>query len=92
MVLSKEEVCRLLNNCKLLKHKILIGLLYGSGFRCIEVRSEGLQDLDFDREQHNVVQGKGKRQPCSTLQASYPRNQNLHQSRKTKNLSHHRST
>jgi site-specific recombinase XerD len=28
-VLSKEEVWRLLQHCQLLKHKILIGLLYG---------------------------------------------------------------
>jgi integrase/recombinase XerD len=60
-VLSKEEVWRLLSNCQLLKHKILIGLLYGCGLRCMEVRSVRLQDLDFDREQLKVVQGKGKK-------------------------------
>jgi integrase len=45
---------------KLLKHKILIGLLYGCGLRCMEARSR-LQDLDFDRKQLKVVQGKGKK-------------------------------
>ena len=44
-VLSKEEVWRMLLNCKLLKHRILIGLLYGCGLRCMEVRSLRLQDL-----------------------------------------------
>lgn len=42
-VLSKEEVWRLLKNCQLLKHKILIGLLYGCGLRCGEVRAVRLQ-------------------------------------------------
>lgn len=60
-VLSKEEVWRLLNSCQLLKHRVLIGLLYGCGLRCMEVRSVRLQDLDFDREQLKVVQGKGKK-------------------------------
>ena len=40
---------------------MLIGLLYGCGLRCMEVRSVRLQDLDFDREQLKVVQGKGKK-------------------------------
>lgn len=60
-VFSKEEVWRLLRNCQLLKHKILIGLLYGCGLRCMEVRSVRLQDLDFERQQLKVVQGKGKK-------------------------------
>lgn len=60
-VLSKEEVWRLLKSCQLLKHKILIGLLYGCGLRCMEVRGVRLQDLDFDRLQLKVVQGKGKK-------------------------------
>lgn len=68
-VLSKEEVWRLLKSCHLLKHKVLIGLLYGCGLRCMEVRSLRLQDLDFDRMQLKVVQGKGKKDryvPLST--------------------------
>ena len=69
VVLSKEEVWRLLNSCTLLKHKILIGLLYGCGLRCMEVRNIRLCDLDFDRLQLKVVQGKGSKDryvPLST--------------------------
>jgi integrase len=47
-VLSKEEAMTF-KSCQLLKHKILIGLLYG----CIalwEVRAVRLQDLDFDHQ------------------------------------------
>ena len=61
VVLSKEEVWQLLKSCQILKHKILIGLLYGCGLRCMEARSVRLQDLDFDRKQLRVVQGKGKK-------------------------------
>ncbi len=61
VVLSKEEVWRLLSTCQLLKHKMLIGLLYGCGLRCMEVRNLRLCDLDFDRKQLKVVQGKGKK-------------------------------
>ena len=61
VVLSKEEVWAMLQNAKLLKHRILIGLLYGCGLRCMEVRSVRLQDFDFDRKQLKVVQGKGKK-------------------------------
>jgi integrase/recombinase XerD len=61
VVLSKEEVWAMLHNAKLLKHRILIGLLYGCGLRCMEARSVRLQDLDFDRKQLKVVQGKGKK-------------------------------
>jgi site-specific recombinase XerD len=60
-VLSKQEVWAMLKACTLLKHKVLIGLLYGCGLRCLEVRSIRLQDLDFDRRQLKVVQGKGKK-------------------------------
>lgn len=61
VVLSKQEVWAMLQQCTLLKHKILIGLLYGCGLRCMEVRSLQLADLDFDRAQLKVVQGKGKK-------------------------------
>jgi len=61
VVLSKQEVWAMLKACTLLKHKVLIGLLYGCGLRCLEVRSLRLCDIDFDRGQLKVVQGKGKK-------------------------------
>ncbi len=59
VVLSKQEVWRMLSSAPLLKHRVLIGLLYGCGLRCMEVRSVRLRDLDFDRKVLHVVQGKG---------------------------------
>jgi site-specific recombinase XerD len=61
VVLSKEEAWRLLRVPKLLKHRILFGVLYGCGLRCFEVCNVRLEDLDFDRKLLHVVQGKGKK-------------------------------
>ena len=44
---TKEEVWAMLQNAKLLKHRILIGLLYGCGLRCMEARSVRIQDMDL---------------------------------------------
>ena len=61
VVLSKAEMWSLLQAPDLLKHKILIGLLYGCGLRCLEARSVRIQDIDMDRKTLHVVQGKGKK-------------------------------
>lgn len=61
IVLSRAEVKLLLKTPKLLKHRILIGLLYGCGLRCFEVRNIKLSDLDFDRKMLHIRQGKNKK-------------------------------
>jgi site-specific recombinase XerD len=61
VVLSGDEMKRLLTAPALLKHRVLIGLLYGCGLRCMEVRSIRLQDIDFDRGQLHVRKGKGRK-------------------------------
>lgn len=61
VVLSKQEVWQMLTLSPLLKHRLLIGLLYGCGLRCMEVRNIRLQDLDFDRRTLQVVCGKGSK-------------------------------
>lgn len=61
VVLSREEIKRLLKAPKYLKHRILLGLLYGCGLRCFEVRNLKISDLDFDRKMLHVRQGKGKK-------------------------------
>jgi integrase/recombinase XerD len=69
VVLSKQEVWRLLTCSTLLKHKILIALLYGCGLRCMEVQNVQLLDLDFDRATLHVKQGKGKKDRILPLSA-----------------------
>ena len=61
VVLSKSEVWRLLRSPKLIKHRLLLGVLYGCGLRCSELCNVRLRDLDFDRKVLHVVQGKGKK-------------------------------
>jgi site-specific recombinase XerD len=61
VVLSKEEMKVLLKVPELLKHRILIGLLYGCGLRCFEARNVMLRDLDYDRKMLHVRNGKGKK-------------------------------
>ncbi|AZI22354.1 integrase [Chryseobacterium taklimakanense] len=59
VILSRQEIWRMLQTAELLKHKLLIGLIYGCGLRCMEVRNIELQHLDFDRKMLHIVQGKG---------------------------------
>lgn len=60
-VLSKEEVKLLLKKTNLLKHRILIALLYDCGLRCMEVRGLQLKDIDLDRQMLHIRQSKGKK-------------------------------
>ena len=61
VVLGREEAKRLLKAPKLLKHRILTGLLYGCGLRCFEARNVRPADLGFDRRMLHVRKGKGKK-------------------------------
>jgi len=61
VVLSAQEVKALLSKTQNLKHRVLIGLLYGSGLRMNEARKVKIVDLDVQRLQLRVVQGKGRK-------------------------------
>lgn len=61
VILSRQEIWSMLQQAKLLKHKILIGLLYGCGLRCMEVRNIELKHLDYDRCLLHIVQSKGNK-------------------------------
>jgi len=61
VVLSRQEMKAILKAATLLKHRLLVGLLYGCGLRCGEVRSILLKDIDLDRGMLLVRQGKGNK-------------------------------
>lgn len=61
VVLSRVEVKMLLKTPKWLKHRILVGLLYGCGLRCHEVRALLIKDVDFERNMIHIRNGKGKK-------------------------------
>jgi len=71
VVLSRCEVKQLLKTPKLLKHRLVLAMLYGCGLRCFELRNLQLKDLDFDRKMLHIRQGKGRKDryvPLSGMQ------------------------
>ena len=61
VVLSPEEVGRLLASTTNIKHKAALSLTYATGLRSSEVVSLKLTDIDRDRMVIRVEQGKGKK-------------------------------
>lgn len=67
VVLNGSEVKALLKVCKLLKHRLIIGMCYGCGLRCSEVRNVKIADADLERGMLHVKQGKGSKDRCLPL-------------------------
>jgi len=61
VVLSKQEVKKIMSAPQLLKHKIVIGLLYGCGLRRFELLNIKLHDVDLDRKMLHIREGKGRK-------------------------------
>lgn len=61
VVLSQTELKELLKAPALLKHRLVIGMLYGCGLRRFELLNIKLPDIDFDREMLHIRQGKGRK-------------------------------
>jgi len=61
VVLSQQEVRVLLKAPKLLKHRLVLALLYGCGLRNFELCRVKITDLDLDRNVVHVRQGKGRK-------------------------------
>lgn len=59
VILSKEEVVKMLNHPNQLKHRIAISLLYGCGLRNPELSNLSVNEIDFDRFVLHVKNGKG---------------------------------
>lgn len=61
VVLSPQEVARLLNAASGLKYKTALSLAYGAGLRAAEVVSLKVSDIDSKRMLIRVEQGKGRK-------------------------------
>jgi integrase/recombinase XerD len=61
VVLSSQEVARLLNAAPGLKYKAALGVAYGAGLRAAEVVSLKVCDIDSKRMVIRVEQGKGRK-------------------------------
>ena len=60
VVPSRNEVVRILEAAPTARDKLIIGLMYATGVRVSEVCSLKWSDLDFDRNQIHVREGKGR--------------------------------
>ena len=67
VVLSVEEVERLLNSFTNLKHKAIFTICYSAGLRVGEILSLKVKDIDSDRMQIRIEQGKGQKDRYSIL-------------------------
>lgn len=61
VVLSKDEVRLLLKTPDLLRHRLILGLLYGCGLRRFELLNIKIQDVDLQRKMLHIRQGKGRK-------------------------------
>ncbi|PIN77607.1 recombinase XerC [Candidatus Woesearchaeota archaeon CG10_big_fil_rev_8_21_14_0_10_34_12] len=61
IILTKEEVKKLIDNTKNHKHKIMVALLYSAGLRASELLNLKLKDLNFKEKYGFVRQGKGRK-------------------------------
>jgi site-specific recombinase XerD len=67
VVLNGSEVKALFSSCKLLKHRLIIGLCYGCGLRSSEVQHLEPSHIDLERKMLHVHQGKGSKDRCVPL-------------------------
>jgi len=66
VVLSREDVRRLLDALDE-PHRLPAALLYGSGLRLLEALQLRVKDIDFDRRQIQVHDGKGQKDRVTVL-------------------------
>ncbi|HEN47085.1 MAG TPA: integrase, partial [Mizugakiibacter sp.] len=67
VILSLEEVTRLLQSAGGLKYQAALGVAYGAGLRANEVVHLSTTDIDSERMVIRVEQGKGKRDRYAML-------------------------
>ncbi len=67
VILSPEEVARLLDHAPGLKHRAALSVSYGAGLRAGEVVSLRPSDIDSDRMVIRVEQGKGRKDRYAKL-------------------------
>ncbi|WP_052329479.1 tyrosine-type recombinase/integrase, partial [Rhodopirellula sp. SWK7] len=71
VVLSKEEVQRLLEAAVSIRDKLMLGLMYATGMRVSEVVRVRWREIDLDRNTISIVQGKGNVDRQVMLPATY---------------------
>lgn len=67
VILSRDEVRRLIAACSSLKHQTALSLAYGTGLRVSEVAALKIGDIDSQRMTLRVEQGKGHKDRYAML-------------------------
>ncbi|MFI4972091.1 MAG: tyrosine-type recombinase/integrase [Hyphomicrobiales bacterium] len=67
VVLSREEVTRLIGACRNLKHQTALSVAYGAGLRASEVASLKVGDVDSTRMTLRIEQAKGAKDRYAML-------------------------
>ena len=67
IILSREEVTRLIEAAKTLKHRTALSVAYGAGLRVSEVSALKVGDIDSQRMLLRVEQGKGHKDRYALL-------------------------
>ena len=76
VVLSKEEIIRMIDVSDNLKHKLIIQVLYSAGLRISELRDLLIDHIDFDRKNILVKSGKGKKDRITIISKTVLNNLN----------------
>lgn len=71
IVLTIEEVKKLLKTPKKLKHRLMLELMYSSGLRVSEVTKMKVNDLELENKMGKVISGKGKKDRNIILSESF---------------------
>src|SRR5690606_26243028 len=66
-VLSMAEISAVLTNTANLKHRAMLMLTYSAGLRLSEIVNLKIVDIDSDRNQIRILQGKGKKDRYTLL-------------------------
>jgi site-specific recombinase XerD len=67
VVLSEKEVAAIIKAVNNLKHKVILMTIYSAGLRLSECLALTVADMDFDRYQIRIRQGKGKKDRQTVL-------------------------
>lgn len=70
VILSREEVARLIAGAENLKHQSALSVAYGAGLRASEIVGLKVSDIDSTRMTLRVEQGKGRKDRYAMLSAS----------------------
>ncbi len=70
-VLSEQEIVRLIDNAKNIKHKTIITLLYSSGLRVGELINLKISDINIERKQIFIRNSKGRKDRYVILADSF---------------------